>query len=194
MTRIIVEASMSLDGFIARSDDSVGPLFDWYSSGDVEIAPGDSERPFHLTRASADHVAASWPRIGVGMIGRRLFDLTDGWRGRPAVGDAVVVVTSRPVADWPYPDAPFHFVDDLDRALEVARGLAGGRDISMTAGSLCGQALAAGLVDELHIDLVPVVLGSGVRFFGDFDGPESSFGDPEVIRGDRVTHLTFRRD
>lgn len=194
VSRVLVGGSMSLDGFIARSDDSVGPLFDWYGNGDVEIAPGDPERSFHLTRASAEHLATTWSRIGAGVIGRRLFDLTDGWKGRPAVGDAVVVVTSRPVDDWPYPDAPFHFVDRFERAVELARELAGGRDVSVSAGNLCGQALAAGIVDEIHIDLVPMVLGSGVRFFGDFDGPEFRFGDPEVVQGARVTHLAYRRD
>jgi len=46
------------------------------------------------------------------VIGRRLFDLTNGWNGCPAVGNAVFVVTHQPPTDWPYPDAPFTFVTD----------------------------------------------------------------------------------
>lgn len=82
------------------------------------------------------------------MIGRRLFDLTDGWHGRPAVGDHVFVVTHEAPTDWPHPDAPFTFVTDgLGSAIEQARTFAGDREVSLTAGDLTGQALAAGLVD-----------------------------------------------
>ncbi|MFI7453035.1 hypothetical protein ACIBQX_36500 [Nonomuraea sp. NPDC049714] len=58
-------------------------------------------------------------------------------------------------------------------------------------GGLLGQALTAGLADELQADLVPVVFGKGVRFFGSYDGPPALLGDPEIVQGDRVTHLRF---
>lgn len=91
------------------------------------------------------------------MIGRRLFDLTDGWHGRPAVGDHVFVVTHEAPTDWPHPDAPFTFVTDgLGSAIEQARTFAGDREVWLTAGDLTGQALAAGLVDEVEMALVPV--------------------------------------
>ncbi len=67
------------------------------------------------------------------MIGRRLFDLTNGWNGRPAVGNAVFVVTHQPPTDWPYPDAPFTFVTDgLNSAIAQAQAAAGDRDVSIT--------------------------------------------------------------
>lgn len=193
MGKVIVQASMSLDGFIADTNDSVGPLFDWYGNGDVAFAGGDPERVFHVSQASADYLREAWSNVSTAVIGRRLFDLTNGWNGRPAVGDAVFVVTHEPPTDWPYPDAPFTFVTEgVEHAIAQAKAAAGGRDVSLTAGSLTGQALQAGLVDELRIDLVPVVFGDGVPFFGTFKGAQQLLDDPEIVQGDRVTHLHCR--
>jgi dihydrofolate reductase len=131
--------------------------------------------------------------IGATVIGRRLFDLTNGWGGRPAVGDAVFVVTHRAPADWPHPDAPFTFVTDgLPSAIAQAQAFAQDRGVALTAGDLTGQAIAAGLVDEVSISLVPVVFGAGVRFFGDYADSPVLLGNPQVLEGDRVTHLHYR--
>jgi dihydrofolate reductase len=192
MAKVIASATVSLDGFIADDHDRVGPLFDWYGNGDVPFNGGDPDRVFHVSAASAAYLAETWSRIGVAVIGRRLFDLTNGWNGRPAVGDAVFVVTHEPPTGWPFPDAPFTFVTDgLASAIDRAKAAAGDRDVSLTGGDLLGQALAAGLVDEVQVDLVPVVFGTGVRFFGAFGGPPALLGDPRIVAGDRVTHLRF---
>ena len=192
MGRVIASATVSLDGFIADDEDRVGPLFDWYGNGDVPFNGGDPDRVFHVSAASAAYLAETWSTIGAAVIGRRLFDLTNGWNGRPAVGDAVFVVTHEAPTDWPFPEAPFTFVTDgLAGAIDRAKAAAGGRDVSLTGGSLLGQALAAGLVDEVRAELVPVVFGRGVRFFGAFGGPPALLGDPRVVAGDRVTHLRF---
>jgi dihydrofolate reductase len=104
----------------------------------------------------------------------------------------VFVVTHGPPTDWPFPDAPFTFVTDgLAAAVERAKAAAGDRDVSLTGGDLCGQALAAGLVDELRVELVPVVFGAGIRFFGDFAGPPALLENPTIVAGDRVTHLHY---
>src|SRR5262249_40730926 len=94
--KVIAQASMSLDGFIADTNDQVGPLFDWYNNGAVEVTGPAPGRVFHPSRASAEYLRAAWRVIGADVIGRRLFDLTNGWNGRPAVGDAVFVVTHEP--------------------------------------------------------------------------------------------------
>jgi dihydrofolate reductase len=192
MGKVTAQASMSLDGFVADPEDGVGPLFDWYGNGDVAFA-GDPERVFHVSQASADYLREPWANTATEVIGRRLFDLTNGWGGRPAVGEHVFVVTHEPPTGWPYPDAPFTFVTEgLERAIALAKERAGDRDVSLTAGDLTGQALRAGLVDDLRVDLVPVVFGTGVRFFGDYTGPHVLLEDPEVIQGTRVTHLHYR--
>src|SRR5215216_5248236 len=80
----------------------------------------------------------------------------------------------------------------VQSAVAQARAFPGDRDVSLTAGNLAGQALRAGLIDEVRIDLVPVVFGSGVRYFGNYDESTSLLEDPEVVQGERVTHLHYR--
>ena len=193
MGKVIAAAAMSLDGFIADTSDAAGPLFDWYGNGDVEVTGADPDRIFHTSAATADYLRGAWANIGAAVIGRRLFDLTNGWDGRPAIGDAVFVVTHQAPAAWSHPEAPFTFVTNgLRSAIAQARAFAGNRDVSLTAGNLTGQAIAAGLVDELSVSLVPVVFGSGVRFFGDYAGSPLLLDNPQVVQGDRVTHLHYR--
>jgi dihydrofolate reductase len=140
-----------------------------------------------------NYLGRAWSNITVDVIGRRLFDLTNGWNGRPAVGDAVFVVTHEPPTDWPYPDAPFTFVTDgVESALDQAQAFAGEGDVSLAAGSLAGQAFRARLIDEVRIDLVPVIFVSGVRYFGDYEESLLLFEDPEIVQGDRVTHLCYQ--
>jgi len=194
VSRVILNAAVSLDGFVAKPDDDPGPIFDWYGNGDIEFNGGDPDRVFHLSLASANYLARTWAAVGAAVIGRHLFDITNGWNGRPAVGDAVFVVTHEEPTDWDFPDAPFTFVTDgIESAITQAKAFAGDRDVALTAGALAGQALRAGLVDEISMELAPFVLGTGVPFFGDYEGPILGFSDPEVIQGTRVTHLRYRR-
>ncbi len=195
MGKVVVQATMSLDGFIADPSGRVGPLFDWYGNGDVAVTGADPDRVFRVSAASAEYLRSAWSNVGPGVIGRRLFDITDGWGGKPPVGDAVFVVTHRVPAEWieDHPDAPFTFVTDgVASAIAKAQAVAGDRVVSLTAGDMAGQALAAGLVDELRVDLVPALLGAGVRYFGDFIGAEQLLENPAVVEGNRVTHLHYR--
>jgi dihydrofolate reductase len=196
MGKIIIAAAMSVDGYVADPDDAVGPLFDWYGNGDVAISANDDHHTFHMTRASADHLRPAWATVAATMIGRRLFDLTDGWGGIPAVGERVFVVTHRPPpAGWleRFPGAPFTFVTDgVASAVERAKAFAGDRDVVVTGGDVGGQVVEAGLADELDIAQVPVVFGAGVRFFGGFAKGPLLLENPTVVQGDRVTHLRYR--
>jgi dihydrofolate reductase len=194
MGNVIVNAAVSLDGYIADDTGGVGPLFDYYQNGDVEVTLGDPDRVFHVSPPTAEYLGRFSTRsVACVVIGRRLFDLTNGWGGRPATGEAVFVVTHQPPVDWHFPDAPYTFVTGgVPAAIEAAVEYAGDRHVSVNAGDVGGQAIEAGLVDEVHLNLVPVLLGSGVRYFGDFAGPLALLDDPEVIEGDRVTHLVYR--
>jgi dihydrofolate reductase len=193
MGTVTMQASMSLDGFIADPSDAVGPLFDWYGNGDVEFTGADPDRVFHVSAASAEYLREAWADAAAGVIGRRLFDITNGWNGRPPVGEAVFVVTHRPPTDWDFPDAPFTFVTDgVASAVAQAKAFAGERVVSVSPGNVGGQAVAAGLVDEVRVDLVPVVFGAGVRYFGDYAGSPLLLENPQVVQGDRVTHLHYR--
>ncbi|SCG72796.1 dihydrofolate reductase family protein [Micromonospora humi] len=189
MGKVVMYGSVSVDGFVADENDQPGPLFDWLSNGDV---PLDSSGALTVSQASYDHTRAYWDQIGVTICGRHVFDLTDGWDGTPPSGiDHVVVVTHRPAPEGWDPEAPFHFVDGVEAAVARAQELAGDRVVEVAAGDVGGQALAAGLVDEVRMDVVPVVFGSGKRFFGSVDA-QHLLADPDVvIRGDRVLHLSY---
>ncbi|MEV0288445.1 MULTISPECIES: dihydrofolate reductase family protein [unclassified Kribbella] len=192
MGNVIASAVVSLDGFVADPEDGVGALFDWYYNGPVEIYGTDPGRAFHVSQASADYLNTIWPNTRVCVIGRRLFDITNGWNGVPAVGDHVVVVTHEAPTDWPFPDAPYTFVSGIEDAIAKAKEIAGDGNVALTGGNLTGQALAAGLVDEIAYNIAPVVFGSGVKFFGDYVGEHVLLDNPKVVEGDRVTHLHYR--
>ncbi len=189
MARVMMHAVASLDGYIAGEHDEVGPLFEWYGNGEVPLGADGGMR---ISRASAEYVHPMWESIGATVMGRHLFDLTNGWGGSPPAGDHVVVVSHRRKPDGWHPEASYTFVDDVTRAIETARERAVDRVVALTAGDVGGQAFALGLVDDVAIDLAPVVLGKGKRYFGSVD-IEHLLEDPDVvIRGDRVLHLRFR--
>jgi dihydrofolate reductase len=104
----------------------------------------------------------------------------------------VVVVSHRPKPEGWHPEASYHFVDGAAAAIEKARELAGERIVAVNAGEAGAHILAAGLVDEVAMDMVPVVFGSGRRYFGGIEG-QHLLEDPHVvIQGDRVLHLRFK--
>ncbi|EPJ42389.1 hypothetical protein STAFG_0591 [Streptomyces afghaniensis 772] len=105
----------------------------------------------------------------------------------------MVVVSHRPRPEGWHPDAPFHLVDGVEAAVAKAKELTGeDRDVGVAAGDVGGQAFALGLVDEVAMDVVPVVFGSGKRYFGSVDA-RHLLEDPHiVIQGDRVLRLRYR--
>lgn len=190
MGKVVMYASVSVDGFIADENDQPGPLFDWLVSGEV---PLDESGALKVSQASWDYIRPYWDSIGVTIAGRHVFDLTNGWDGIPPAGvPYVVVVTHRGRPEGWYPEAPFFFVDGIEAAVAKAQELAGDRVVEVAAGDVGGQALAAGLVDEVRMDVVPVVFGSGKRYFGPVDGQHLLEDPEEVIQGNRLLHLRYR--
>jgi len=200
MGTVIMNSVVSVDGFIADGNDDVGPLHDWLFSGDVPLIDDGDQQFDHsgsgsrikVSRASAEYVRPIWAGIGTIVLGRILFDLVNGWEGKPPAGDHVVVVSHRPKpAGW-HPEASYHFIDGVPAAIAKAQELARERTVAVNAGEVGSQILAAGLVDEVAMDVVPVVFGSGKRYFGSIDG-QHLLEDPHVvIQGDRVLHLRFK--
>jgi dihydrofolate reductase len=188
MSKVIMQTIVSVDGFIATEDDQVGPLFDWFDTGDTPLY----ENGPLVTEQSHDYYRPMLDAIGALIVGRHVFDMTDGWAGKPPAGDHCVVVSHRPAPDGWNPDAPFHFVDNVADAVRLAKELAGDRRVSVAAGDVGGQIFAAGLVDEVALDVVPVVFGTGKRFFGPLSHQVMLENPDEVVRGDRVLHLRFR--
>jgi dihydrofolate reductase len=200
MGTVIMHSVMSVDGFIADENDDVGPLHEWYFSGDTPLLEGGDRGydhsgaadGFKMSNVSAQYVRSMWQSIGVIVMGRQLFDLVNGWEGSPPTGEHVVVVSHRPKPEGWHPEASYHFVDDPGAAIAKAQELAGGRTIAVNAGEVGGQILAAGLVDEVAIDVVPVMFGSGKRYFGRIQG-QHLLEDPHVVvQGERVLHLRFK--
>jgi len=195
MGQVIANASMSLDGFIAKQDNTIGRLFDWLQNGEVELRTVNPDITLHMTPPSADYWRRWLDGLGALVCGRTLFDFTGGWGGTHTMDIPVVVVTHQVPTDWVegHPGAPFHFVTDgIATAIAKAQAIAGDRTVAVTAGTIAGQCLEAGLLDAVAVDLVPVVMGQGRRFFGELSMDDLPLGDPTVsIQGDRVTHLLF---
>jgi dihydrofolate reductase len=190
MGKVVMYSTVSVDGFIADENDQVGPLFDWMSSGEV---PLDETGVVKVSQASYDYTRPYHDEIAVTIVGRHVFDMTDGWGGTPPAGvDHVVVVSHRPMPEGWDPEAPFSFVDGVEGAMARAQELAGDRTVEVAAGDVGGQLLAAGVVDEVAMDVVPVVFGSGKRYFGSVQA-QLLLEDPDVvIQGNRVLHLRYR--
>lgn len=194
MSTVVMHAVVSVDGFIADDNDQVGPLFDWYFNGDQSLfdATEDSVHPtMSISDRSAGYVKAFWDSIRCAVVGRHLFDLTNGWEAKPPACEHLVVVSHRPRPVGWHPEADVPFVDDVREAIEVARGLAGSGVVALSAGNVAGQALALGLVDVVAMDVVPVVFGSGKRYFGHVDGQHMLEDADVVVQGDRVLHLRY---
>ncbi|MFF0455929.1 dihydrofolate reductase family protein [Nocardia africana] len=196
MATVVCGASMSLDGYIAGPEESgFEHLFAWYEAGDRTYPSTHPELRFSMTDADYEQVAAYLDTVGVFVVGRRLFDLTDGWGGVHPFDRPIVVVTHHIPREWidAHPGAPFTFVTDgIEAAIERAAALAGGRAVGVNGGTMARQALEAGLLDEIWIDLVPVLLGGGTPMFDHLGAAPQLLEDPAVVAGSRVTHLRYR--
>jgi dihydrofolate reductase len=193
MGKVITHMTMSLDGYIADSDDQVGELFDWYQAGDVTVEHANEELgEFHVDDASADVLGDLIGTAGALVAGRRLFDIAGGWNDSHPTGAKVVVVTHDPPADaaqrWPKTT----FVGGVEEAVATAKELAGDEDVTIASANVIQQALNLGLVDEVAVSLVPVLFGDGKSYFGALDDGHLMLEDPQVVQGRRAVHLRFK--
>lgn len=195
MATVIAEMSMSLDGFVADLSDGVGPLFDWYGNGEVETPTADPERwTFRTSEASARYLRESLERTGALVAGRRLFDIGAwGETGQP-FGEVPVFVVTHTVPDGrPREDLPITFVTDgVESAVERAKAAAGEGWVGVGGANIAQQCLDAGLLDEVRVNLVPILLGEGIRYFDNLSNAPLMLEDPTIIEGTRVTHLIYR--
>ena len=136
-------------------------------------------------------VRAALTGVGALVTGRHLFDIASGWGGTHPLGVPIFVVThNASPADWE-PTDTFTFVDGVEKAVAQARAAAGDKQVVVASAKIAQQCLDAGLVDELAVDLVPIVLGDGVRWFDNLRQAPVHLGNPTVIEGNAVTHLTY---
>jgi dihydrofolate reductase len=201
MGKVRTGLAVSLDGFISGPNDGaeapmgVGGerLLAWYGGGDTEYAMPGTDMVFRVSAPTAEFLRETRETTGALVFGRRTFDLTHGWGGKHPLDVPVFVVSSSVPPAWVYEGSPFTFVTDgLESALEQAQAVAGDKDVGVGAASIVQQCIRAGLLDEIHIDLVPVLLGGGVGLFDHLGTGPIDLERTRVIEGAGVTHLTFR--
>ena len=184
MSVVLSIHSVSLDGFMAQQDGRTGALHAWLFDGDE---PG----PLRGTPQSREVFEALVARIGATVVGRTTYDVAGGWGGKPPFDWPFFVVTHRPPEDAD--KLPFVFVTDgVERAIGLAKEAAGDKDVSVMGGDMTKQALSAGLLDELHLDLVPVLFGEGVRFLDDFEEGPIRLERMRLVDTPAVAHVSFR--
>lgn len=188
MSKVIFNMSMSLDGYIEGPNEDVSQLHSWYFSGDTEL-PGT---PFKIAKASVELMTEAAISIGAMITGKKTFDVSDAWGGHPPLGVHHFVVTHNPVTEWQKSDSPFTFVTTgVKQAIEMAKTKVGQKNVCISSASILQQALKENLVDEIHIDLVPVLLGNGTPLFVNTPEP-TKLELFRTISGIGVVHLAFR--
>ena len=193
MSKLVAIMSMSLDGYVADANDGVGEVFDWYfKSGDVAFDTGGADpMTFKVSAPSAVHLRALWSELGAVLTGRRTFEVAQGWGGNHAWGPAFVLTHQVP-SGWQRAGSTVHFVTDgIESAVKQAKAAAAGKSVGVHGADTIQQLLNANLLDELHIDISALLLGSGVRLFDHLAGTPAVLGDPTVIAGVGVTHLRY---
>jgi len=209
MAKVIVALTMSLDGFIAGSNDGreqpLGRggmrLFKWYFDGDTPIrryqeaaSRGVPAPPFKLSGSSAQVFEELIASGGAVVTGRRTYDIAGAWRGNgPVPGLPLFVVTHNVPENVPQGEGRYTFVTNgVESAIEKAKAAAGDKYVSLMGASVPQQCLRAGLLDEIQIHFVPVLLGEGVRLFDHLGSESIELETMQVIDCPGVTHLRFR--
>ncbi len=200
MGKVTFNITVSLDGFVAGPNDSpdngLGDggerLFDWYFSGDTEIPISDGNMVLKASPQSAAILQEAMSTYGAGVWGRRTFDIARAWGGHPP-GRPCFIVTHNIPQEWVYEGSPFTFVTDgIESAIRQAKRAAGDKNVVVCTASILQQCLNAGLMDEIHIDVAPILLESGVRLFDRPGKGPIALERIRAIEAPGVTHLGFR--
>ncbi len=200
MGKVTFNMTMSLDGFVAGPNDgpenSLGDggdrLFKWYFSGNTGVPISDGNMVLKVSPQSAEILQEAFGTYGAGVWGRRTFDIAKGWGGHPP-GSPCFIVTHTLPQEWVKEGSPFTFVTDgVESAIRQAKKAAGDKDVVVCTASILQQCLNAGLMDEIHIDVVPILLGKGVRLFDHLGVEPIELESIRVIEAPGVTHLGFR--
>ena len=190
MGKVVAQLAMSLDGFIADKNDGCDQLFGFYGGGDVPLKLSEGFPELRVSRVTANLLQSATEQTGATVVGRRLYDLTNGWNGHPGGEVPMVVLTHNPPTDWPRNGVPIHFVTGVEAAVARAQVLAGGKHVGIAGATATREVLEAGLLDEIVVSLVPVILGEGIPWLAGVKGP-IRLSDPEVFEDDGVTHLRY---
>ena len=195
MAKVVIDMSISLDGFIAGPNDNSkqplgengGVLHNWLFSGDQVSKVNEF---FKLSEANRLVHDKSLINAGAMIVGRGTYDVVNGWGGsHPNKGVPVFVVTHKVPETIPEGTTPFTFVSDgVVSAVKKAKSVSGNKEIGVAGASVSQQCLKAGLVDEIFLHIVPVILGKGKRLFAEL----TSLEIVEVINASDVTHIRYK--
>jgi dihydrofolate reductase len=193
MSRIVLDMSMSVDGFITGPDDGIDRglgvggerLHAWLGDGGVD--PG-SYRPADEAGATVfDEMMAT----GAVIVGRRTFEFAGGWDGDHHDGVPIFVLT-RTAPEKPAPGSARYVTDGIESCVAQAKAAAGGRDIMLHGAATAQACLRAGLLDEMELHLMPVLLGQGRRLFDDLPAEIIELELLRALDGPGVQHLRYR--
>jgi dihydrofolate reductase len=206
------QLSMSLDGFLAGPNQSVDDplgeggmqLHEWAFK--LAAFRGPHDREGGEVNASSHVLERATTNVGATIMGRNMFGggpgpwptdpRWDGWWGEdPPFHHDVFVLTHHEREPQPMQGGTtFHFVTDgIASAREQALAAANGKDVMLGGGAdIFQQYLAAGLLDELVIHVVPVLLGGGERLFDNLAGADVRLEQVEAVAGPEATHVTYR--
>ena len=200
MGRVLVDITMSLDGFIAGPND--GPALPLGDRGErlhqwvYDLASWREPHGLPGGKTNTDsEVLDEAFRTGAIVVGRRMFDNARGWGDNPPFHRPVFVLTHEAREEVVKEGGTtFTFVTDgIESALERARAAAGDKDVSIAGGAnTIQQYLKAGLLDELQVHLAPMLLGGGIRLFEQLGVDQIELEGTRVIASPGVTHLRFR--
>lgn len=188
MGKIVMSMSMSLDGFVAAKNASpeqpLGEdgqrLHEWYFSDDADEYNEELEEDM--------------AGVGAVIVGRRSYETSLAWdfRGKLSSVPCIVLTSLEHIPSKEEIDAACTFVSDgIESALSQARDLAGDKDIAIIGANVQQQFIVAGLMDEINVDIVPVLLCEGIRLFDYLGGKHISLEQIAVGEGDQVAHLTY---
>jgi uncharacterized protein YdhG (YjbR/CyaY superfamily)/dihydrofolate reductase len=164
----------------------------WFFSGDREFTMPSGTMTLKLSPASAEAVADIFRATGAIVLGRRMFEVANGWGGRHPIDIPVFVVTHTVPQEWVKEGSPFTFVTDgVASAVAQAKRAAGEKIVGVGGANVAQQCLELGLLDEIYVQLVPVLLGGGVRLF-DHLAAAPELETTRVVDAPGVTHLTYR--
>ena len=211
MSKLMLDISMSLDGFVAGPnaslDEPLGQGGERLHEGIIGLDAWRERHGLEGGERSADNavVEESLARTGAVVMGRKMWSggsgpwehdpNADGWWGdEPPFRVPVFVLTHHPRASEVRADTPIEFVTEgSDAALERACAAAGEWDVYVAGGAdVAQQYLAAGLVDELQVHIAPVLLGGGVRLFAEDGPPLTILECDRVVESPAVTHMRYR--
>jgi dihydrofolate reductase len=198
MSSTVLYMSMSLDGFIAgpneRPDNGLGDggerLHEWVFPG---LEGGDFDGAVARLRGVNRTIYVEMMATGAVVAGRGTFEPAGGWSGDHHDGVPIYILSRNAApasaAGWP----AVHYVADLEAAMGEARQAAGDRNVLVHGAGIAQRAIAAGLLDELEIHLIPVLLGDGRRLFEHLGSDQRELERIRVLAGEGgVTHLRYR--